>query len=75
MVMDRVCKCHSIDRTTGRFGIATYRTIPRSVVQLLTTVADWLHNLTFDFVTNLAQIKNYLKNSLLHASGVLHYLT
>jgi hypothetical protein len=43
-------------------------------VQLLTTVADWL-NLTFVFVTNLARIKNYSKNSLLHASGVLHYLT
>jgi hypothetical protein len=52
----------------------SYKT-PRSVVQLLTTVADWLHHLTFVFVTNLARIKNYLKNSILHVSGVLHYLT
>jgi hypothetical protein len=58
-----------------KIGIATYRTTPRSVVQLLTTIADWLQNLTFVFITNLARIKNYLKNSLLHASGVLHYLT
>jgi hypothetical protein len=52
--------------------VATYCTTPRSVVQLLTTVADCLHSLTFIFVTNLAR---FLKNSLSHASGVLHDLT
>jgi hypothetical protein len=43
------------------------------VVQLLTctTVVDWLHNLTFVFVTNLAQIKIYLKTSLFFALSYL----